>query len=122
MTISLEQFRAWLAGVEDMQDDGWTPSASQWNKIRSKIDEIGLPLPPHSIPASGQRMRTPLMEPGPSFVPSMTQSVFDSLSAPNTQLPPPMIFEPDVVPPTPESNRGTQTPPKPDANYRSGFV
>lgn len=122
MTISLEQFRAWLAGVEDMQEDGWTPSASQWNKIRSKIDDIALPMQVNSIPASGQRTRTPLMEPGPSFIPSPTQSVFDGLPSANTPLPPPMVFEPDVVPPTPDANRGTQPNPKSDASYRSGFV
>lgn len=120
MTITLEQFRAWLAGVEDMQEEGWTPSASQWNKIRSKIDEIGLPMQSNSVPASGQRPRTPLMEPGPSVIPSMTQSVFNSIPPAN---PLPIVFEPDVVSPTPDTtNRGMQPNPKSDASYRSGFV
>ena len=122
MTITLEQFRAWLAGVEDMQEDGWTPSAAQWRKIRSKIDEIGSLVQPTSIPASGQRTRTPLLEPGPAFVSSMTQSVFDGLPTPPIAVPPPIVFEPDVVMPTPDGNRGAQPNPKSDASYRSGFV
>lgn len=38
--ITLDTFRAWLQGVEEMQEDGWTPSESQWKKIREKIDMI----------------------------------------------------------------------------------
>lgn len=39
-TIDVTTFRAWLQGVEDMQDDGWVPSPAQWKKIRAKIDLI----------------------------------------------------------------------------------
>lgn len=38
--ISVEQFRAWLEGVEEMQPDGWTPNDEQWKRIRQKIDMI----------------------------------------------------------------------------------
>lgn len=39
-TISLGKFKAWLEGVEEMQDEGWTPSEIQWKKIRDKIELI----------------------------------------------------------------------------------
>lgn len=39
-TITLSDFRSWLQGVEDMQEDGWTPSPVQWKKIRTKINDI----------------------------------------------------------------------------------
>lgn len=39
--ITLDKFKAWLEGVEEMQDDNWFPTAVQWNKIREKIDLIG---------------------------------------------------------------------------------
>ena len=38
--ISLDEFRAWLSGVEEMQDEGWFPSDSQWATIRKKMDLI----------------------------------------------------------------------------------
>lgn len=39
-TITLRDFKAWLQGVEDMQEAGWTPNAEQWKRIRHKIDLI----------------------------------------------------------------------------------
>lgn len=39
-TIDIDTFKAWLSGVEDMQGDDWTPSAEQWKKIRSKINQL----------------------------------------------------------------------------------
>lgn len=38
--LSMSQFRAWLEGVEEMQDEDWHPSASQWKTIRAKFDLI----------------------------------------------------------------------------------
>lgn len=38
--ITLDQFRSWLQGVEDMQTDDWAPNADQWKVIREKIDLI----------------------------------------------------------------------------------
>lgn len=49
--IDIETFKAWLQGVEDMQDAGWVPSAEQWKKIRAKINMIVVELEP--LPAYG---------------------------------------------------------------------
>ena len=38
--VTLEEFRAWLSGVEEMQPDDWTPDSTQWRRIRAKIDLI----------------------------------------------------------------------------------
>lgn len=38
--ISAREFRIWLEGVEEMQDDEWVPSSTQWKRIREKIDTI----------------------------------------------------------------------------------
>lgn len=38
--VTLNEFKAWLEGVEELQDATWTPSATQWKLIRAKIDNI----------------------------------------------------------------------------------
>jgi hypothetical protein len=43
--ISMSQFKSWLEGVEEMQEDGWHPSATQWKTIRAKFDMITEPRP-----------------------------------------------------------------------------
>ncbi len=37
---SLKEFRAWLQGVEELQEENWSPSRDQWVLIRDKIDGI----------------------------------------------------------------------------------
>jgi hypothetical protein len=44
--ITIKEFRMWLEGVEEMQDEGWVPDPKQWARIRSKINSIeDAPLP-----------------------------------------------------------------------------
>lgn len=38
--ITLSEFKSWIDGVEDMMVDGWIPDARQWERIRSKINDI----------------------------------------------------------------------------------
>jgi hypothetical protein len=38
--ITVKEFTMWLQGVEEMQDEGWIPTATQWKRIRDKIDLI----------------------------------------------------------------------------------
>jgi len=35
--ISVSEFKSWISGIEDMQEDGWVPNKVQWDKIKSKI-------------------------------------------------------------------------------------
>lgn len=37
-SVTLNEFRAWLSGVEEMQPDDWHPDLGQWRIIREKID------------------------------------------------------------------------------------
>ena len=37
---TLNEFKAWLEGVEELQDANWSPNRSQWLKIRARIDNI----------------------------------------------------------------------------------
>lgn len=38
--ITINDFRMWLEGVEEMQSENWVPDARQWQRIREKIDSI----------------------------------------------------------------------------------
>lgn len=38
--ITVNDFRMWLEGVEEMQDANWVPDERQWRRIREKINEI----------------------------------------------------------------------------------
>ena len=71
-TITLNNFRSWLQGVEDMQEEGWTPSPTQWAKIRSKIDMIEQPTPSVNITNTNlpTMIRGQMIEPAaPPYIP-----------------------------------------------------
>lgn len=38
--MNFREFQIWLQGVEQMQEQGWVPNASQWHVIRTKIQEV----------------------------------------------------------------------------------
>jgi len=38
--ITVKEFKMWLEGVIEMQDEDWIPDARQWKKILDKIYEI----------------------------------------------------------------------------------
>jgi hypothetical protein len=38
--ITVKEFKMWLAGVIEMQDDDWIPDARQWQKVLDKIFDI----------------------------------------------------------------------------------
>lgn len=57
-TLTIAQFKAWLEGVEEMQPDDWTPSETQWKRIRAKIAKLcedmeKQPLHGHHVPNVG---------------------------------------------------------------------
>lgn len=43
--VTLNEFKAWLDGVEELQPVDWTPSVDQWKLIRAKISNIREPTP-----------------------------------------------------------------------------
>jgi hypothetical protein len=38
--LTVKEFTHWLAGVEEMQELEWTPSPTQWRRIREKFNDI----------------------------------------------------------------------------------
>ena len=38
--LTVKEFTMWLQGVEEMQEEGWTPTGTQWKRIRDKINLI----------------------------------------------------------------------------------
>ena len=43
--VTLQEFQAWLEGVEELQAKDWSPDATQWKLIRNKIKNIVIPEP-----------------------------------------------------------------------------
>jgi hypothetical protein len=121
--ISVREFRMWLQGVEEMQEDGWTPSTQQWSRIREKIDLIedsvaappAMPLPPPTYASPNVRA------PGLAVIPP--ESNFPPVPAGPSNL---------MVPPAPPNNPlfggaggGQMKTPDIDTSikgYESGFV
>ena len=77
--ITLDQFRSWLQGVEDMQSDDWAPNADQWKVIREKIDLVVLVEDRGSQPVVASY--TPPTQPfiHPSYVPPLPPPIRQSL-------------------------------------------
>lgn len=72
--VTLNEFQAWLDGVEELQPDGWTPSAAQWKLIRDKISNIKeAPVvaqqPVINTPAPHMQQGIP-QAPAPGYVPA----------------------------------------------------
>lgn len=87
--ITLDKFRAWLEGVEEMQADDWTPSPEQWQRIRSKIDDIleQAVQPRQRFIDEDDQPRGPIRPAGPSaFGPPAGGAPSGSMPAPTTAL------------------------------------
>ncbi len=84
--ISLEQFRSWLQGVEDMQPDDWIPNAEQWKRIREKIDQVDGLIEPSA------KVATPSFTAGgpAALIPQMPRagSAFDNVQIVNSNVDP----------------------------------
>lgn len=67
--ITLNEFRAWLDGVEELQPNDWSPDAKQWKLIRDKIDNIieNQPAPVAEAPAQGT-YNVPTPAPAPTHM------------------------------------------------------
>ena len=74
--LTVKEFLMWLEGVEEMQDAGWCPSATQWKRIRDKIDDIDSTVsnsPTFSSGPSGV-VPEPIQHAPVSFAPSVYAS------------------------------------------------
>jgi len=48
--LTFSEFKMWLQGVEEMQDEGWTPSPVQWKRIKEKLMLVTEKVQKQSIP------------------------------------------------------------------------
>jgi len=72
---TLSEFKAWLDGVVELQDQNWHPNETQWKQIRDRISGIvETPAAPAAAPsaprtnaphAPGQQPRIPGIAPPP---------------------------------------------------------
>ena len=86
--VTLSEFKAWLEGVEELQEKTWTPDGKQWRLIRAKIKNI---IEPEPVVAAVQPQ--PVATGG-------YQPVQSSLApmAPPTHTPPPGIPQMPMAP------------------------
>lgn len=106
----------WLQGVEEMQEEGWIPNATQWAKIRDKIDNISeaapeQPLPPLRL-APAPSMAPPMQMPPPMAMPAGPSSM--SLPPAPPQAPNPLLGNGNLIR-TPDIDTSGK-------KYESGFV
>lgn len=73
--ITLSEFKAWLSGVEEMQDDDWAPTLTQWRRIRAKFFDIKQDTAAVTQRPPAMRGQQPYQQPQyvPSERPSMPQ-------------------------------------------------
>lgn len=65
---TLAEFKAWLEGVEEIQENDWYPNLSQWKMIRERIGAIVEPPPIiKQVPVEPTRQHVP-MRPRPEHV------------------------------------------------------
>lgn len=81
--ITLNEFKAWLEGVEELQPEDWSPNAEQWKLIRDKINSIKEEVVKQQPKQVDQQNITPQPQPQP-------QPAQRSAQAPSSMpLPPP---------------------------------
>ena len=64
--ISVSEFKSWISGIEDMQEDDWVPNKAQWDKIKAKIELLSEdmvetpPVEQHVLPSYPQQYHQPM--------------------------------------------------------------
>lgn len=126
---SLTEFRAWLSGVEEMQEPGWIPNETQWELIRQRIDLIDeSPTPTHQTAHNYQHRADnhTMVEPLLPAVPSQFDNV--QVIAPTTSGLSDIPLGPTVPGPRPKQKQrtlvGSEKTPDIDSTggYSSSFV
>lgn len=60
--VTLNEFKAWLEGVEELQPKDWCPTTDQWSLIRAKIDNIKEPVPQRTEVIQPSAIHAPVMQ------------------------------------------------------------
>jgi hypothetical protein len=64
-SITIREFRMWLAGVEEMQPSNWVPDERQWVIIRNKLETVlDTPIVAHVAP---HVVHAPVVPPEPIY-------------------------------------------------------
>lgn len=123
---TLTEFKAWLSGVEEMQEEGWVPNEQQWELIRERIDRIKEDEPKkdqttqHSAqprgthPVAQQPVDVPMIPSVPSAFDKANVREDSTLRAVR-KLPPTMATDPSKPVKTPEIDTSK-------GEYKSGFL
>jgi hypothetical protein len=77
--MSVQEFKMWIKGLSDFQDDSWSPNKPQWEHIRLLIDSLSDTVVVTNRPQSQQPIRQPVAPMGETAV------LADNLSQPMTQ-------------------------------------
>jgi hypothetical protein len=120
-TITLDTFRAWLSGVEEMSDDDWHPNKTQWDRIRSKIDLIvetksasaPMPMYPPGVRSVGSPAVASIALPPEAFQAPREIPGMVSAATPDFIPPPSRMEMPAMMPPSTPVISGS---------YKSSFV
>jgi len=115
---TLNEFQAWLSGVEEMQDGNWVPTLEQWELIRRRIELI---IPDEVTPNIQTTVGGPF-NPNLANIPNFPM-VPDSFG--NTSIMPSTTQLQPGAPPsyTPPSQLGSEKTPDMEAgDYKSGFA
>ena len=117
-TITVNEFKMWLQGVEEMQPDDWAPDSRQWARIRAKIDSIA--AAESLAQQSFTRLQTPpapvMQHSVPSFAPP-GGSMLSRAAPPSPQPTNPLFSTESTQVPVKTPNIDTQGKP-----YESSFA
>lgn len=121
--ISVKEFKMWLEGVEEMQEEGWVPNSTQWARIRDKIRCIAEEPQGFTAPQFGPRQAPQQVgqPPAPPPMPVMQQPQFapagmTGLAAPEPGGRGPLAGGPTTIPvKTPDIDTS-------NGGYRSSFA
>lgn len=74
--ITVKDFKNWLEGVIEMQDEDWVPDARQWNRILGKIYDIS----DSTLVVPAQNIYTPRPQVNEQhFISPVSPTPFDSI-------------------------------------------
>jgi hypothetical protein len=118
---SLTEFRAWLSGVEEMQDEDWAPNVSQWALIRKRIGMIE--DFEDKTPSIQQNIHTrsvqPIHQVPSSIIPPQLPTSFDNAEIISNKVPSSAI--PDGTLQSSMNGTSVKTPDIDSGPYTSGF-
>lgn len=134
--ISFAEFKAWLKGVQSMQDEDWTPTTTQWQTIQAEIDSIDISL--DGVEPKKAKTAAPVHSPSrfdnapptfpqvPSSIPDdvIVDSTMDTtIQTPRAPAPrAPAAPAPSGLPVNPDGSTQTPNIDTSDGTYKSPFT